>query len=80
MEESPTKVLEVRSDNYVSRPIHYREDSMLLYGPKIPVDPKNSKDKFFEIILHKPFTESTHQMYRLVMKITLIIHCRRTMM
>ncbi|KAI8426055.1 hypothetical protein MSG28_005021 [Choristoneura fumiferana] len=64
-EESPTKVLEVRSDNYISRPIHYREDSMLLYGPKFPMDTKNSKDKYFEIILHKQFTESTHQMYRL---------------
>ncbi|XP_049874169.1 85/88 kDa calcium-independent phospholipase A2 [Pectinophora gossypiella] len=64
-EESPTKVLEVRSDNYLSRPIHYREDSMLLYGPKIPPDSKNSKDKYFEIVLHKPFTESLHQMYSL---------------
>ncbi|XP_073946905.1 85/88 kDa calcium-independent phospholipase A2-like [Choristoneura fumiferana] len=64
-EESPTKVLEVRSDNYISRPIHYREDSMLLYGPKFPMDTKNSKDKYFEIILHKQFTESTHQMYSL---------------
>lgn len=62
-EESPTKVLEVRSDNYISRPIHYREDSMLLYGPKIPPDPKN-KDKYYEIVLHKPFTESLHSMYR----------------
>ncbi|XP_063363554.1 85/88 kDa calcium-independent phospholipase A2 [Cydia amplana] len=64
-EESPTKVIEVRSDNYVSRPIHYREDSMLLYGPKIQDSKNNSKDKYFEIILYKPFTESTHQMYSL---------------
>ncbi|XP_026746516.1 uncharacterized protein LOC113507792 isoform X2 [Trichoplusia ni] len=64
-EEAPTKVLEVRSDNYISRPIHYREDSILLYGPKNPPDSKNSKDKYYEIVLHKPFTESLHQMYSL---------------
>ncbi|XP_047993745.1 85/88 kDa calcium-independent phospholipase A2 isoform X1 [Leguminivora glycinivorella] len=64
-EESPTKVIEVRSDNYVSRPIHYREDSMLLYGPKLSDGKNNSKDKYFEIILYKPFTDSTHQMYSL---------------
>ncbi|KAI5637886.1 ankyrin repeats (many copies) domain-containing protein [Phthorimaea operculella] len=63
-EESPTKVLEVRSDNYLSRPIYYREDSMLLYGPNAQEN-KNSKDKYFEIVLHKPFTESLHQMYSL---------------
>ncbi|KAF9823134.1 hypothetical protein SFRURICE_019614 [Spodoptera frugiperda] len=48
-EEAPTKVIEVRSDNYISRPIHYREDSILLYGPKSPNDGKNTKDKYFEI-------------------------------
>ncbi|XP_045526544.1 85/88 kDa calcium-independent phospholipase A2 [Pieris brassicae] len=64
-EDPPTKVIEVRPDNYVSRPIYYRDDSMLLYGPKIPNDGKNSKDKFYEIVLHKPFTESLHQMYSL---------------
>lgn len=65
-EESPTRVLEVRSDNYLSRPIHYRKDSILLYGPKLPPDSKNSRDKYYEIVLHKPFTESLHQMYRSV--------------
>lgn len=59
--EPPNKVLEVRFDNYLSRPIHYREDSMLLYGPS---ESKNSKDKCFEIVLNKPFTESLHHMYR----------------
>ncbi|XP_013146930.1 PREDICTED: uncharacterized protein LOC106109842 isoform X1 [Papilio polytes] len=70
-EEVPTKVLEVRSDNYISRPIHYREDSMLLYGPKIPQDTKNPKDKHYEIVLHKPFTESLHHMYSLFRSETL---------
>ncbi|KAJ8713641.1 hypothetical protein PYW07_014011 [Mythimna separata] len=70
-EEAPTKVIEVRSDNYISRPIHYREDSMLLYGPKNPPDGKNSKDKYYEIVLHKPFTESLHQMYSLFRSKTL---------
>ncbi|KAL0822332.1 hypothetical protein ABMA28_004431 [Loxostege sticticalis] len=64
-EESPTKVIEVRSDNYISRPVLYRKDSMILYAPKIPPDSKNTKDRFFEIILHKPFTESLHTMYSL---------------
>lgn len=67
-EEAPTKVIEVRSDNYISRPIHYREDSILLYGPKNPPDGNNSKDKYYEIVLHKPFTESLHQMYRYVIE------------
>lgn len=61
-DDPPTKVLEVKSESYVSRPVYYRDDCMLLYGPKIP-DAKNSKDKNFEIIMHKPFTD-THQMYR----------------
>ncbi|VVD00883.1 unnamed protein product [Leptidea sinapis] len=64
-EEPPTKVLEVRSENYISRPIHYRDDSMLLYGPKASSDKRNPKDKYYEIILQKPFTESLHQMYSL---------------
>ncbi|KAL4711460.1 hypothetical protein ACJJTC_005584 [Scirpophaga incertulas] len=64
-EESPTKVLEVRSDNYISRPVRYREDSMILYAPKIPPDTKNTKDKYYEIILHKPFTESLHSIFSL---------------
>lgn len=64
-EDPPTKVLEVRSDSYVSRPIQYREESILLYGPKLPADGKSTnKEKCFEIVLHKPFTESLHQMYR----------------
>ncbi|XP_060802658.1 85/88 kDa calcium-independent phospholipase A2 [Amyelois transitella] len=64
-EEAPNKVLEVRSDSYISRPIRYREDAMILYAPKIPSDNKNPKDKYYEIILQKPFTETLHQMYSL---------------
>ncbi|CAH0729964.1 unnamed protein product, partial [Brenthis ino] len=65
IENPPNKVLEVQSDNYISRPIHYRDDAMLLYGPKLPPEGRNAKDKYFEIVLHKPFTESLHQMYSL---------------
>ncbi|KAM3966114.1 calcium-independent phospholipase A2 VIA [Aphomia sociella] len=65
VEESPTKVLEVRSDNYVSRPIHIRKDSMILFAPKLPIDNKNTRDKYYEIVLQKPFTESLNQMYSL---------------
>lgn len=64
IEDPPTKVIEVRSDNYLSRPIHYRDDSMLLYGPVSTNDKKNAKDKYYEIVLHKPFTESLNHMYR----------------
>ncbi|CAG9794023.1 unnamed protein product [Diatraea saccharalis] len=38
---------------------------MILYAPKIPPDTKNTKERFFEIILHKPFTESLHHVYSL---------------
>ncbi|XP_045450931.1 85/88 kDa calcium-independent phospholipase A2 [Melitaea cinxia] len=66
IEDPPTKVIEVRSDNYLSRPIHYRDDSMLLYGPVSSSDKKNAKDKYYEIVLHKPFTESLNHMYSLL--------------
>ncbi|XP_050351529.1 85/88 kDa calcium-independent phospholipase A2 [Nymphalis io] len=66
IEESPNKVLEVRSDNYISRPIQYRADSMLLYGPSPPSERNNPRDKYYEIILHKPFTVSLHHMYSLM--------------
>ncbi|CAH2090871.1 unnamed protein product [Euphydryas editha] len=66
IEEPPTKVIEVRSENYISRPIHYRDDSMLLYGPGSSSDRKNAKDKYYEIVLNKPFTESLHHMYSLL--------------
>lgn len=62
----------MQSDNYISRPIHYRDDAMLLYGPKIPPEGRNTKDKQYEIILHKPFTESLHHMYRLVIKFLIL--------
>lgn len=32
----------------------------------MPPNTKNSKDKYYEIVLHKPFTESLHHMYRFV--------------
>lgn len=44
---------------------------MLLYGPKIPNDGKNPKDKYYEIVLYKPFTENLHQMYSLLRSETL---------
>ncbi|CAH0398863.1 unnamed protein product [Chilo suppressalis] len=64
-EDTPTKVLEVRSDRYISRPVRYREDSMLLYAPSNPPDSKNSTERFFEIILHKPVAENHNHMYSL---------------
>ncbi|XP_047534908.1 85/88 kDa calcium-independent phospholipase A2 [Vanessa atalanta] len=66
IEEPPNKVLEVRSDNYISRPIQQRADSMLLYGPTASSDRNNPRDKYYEIILHKPFTVSMHHMYSLL--------------
>ncbi|XP_041987671.1 85/88 kDa calcium-independent phospholipase A2 [Aricia agestis] len=67
VEEPPTKVIEVRADSYVSRHVHCRDDSMQVYAPKTPPDSRNnnSRDKYYEIVLQKPFTESIDQMYSL---------------
>lgn len=61
--DQPTKVQEVKSDAYTSRHILSREDSLVLYQPG-PSTGKRDK-AYFEIVLHRPFTESLDQAYSL---------------
>lgn len=56
----PNKVLEVKPEQYGNRTIYCREDGIVLYGS----DDKQ-KEKY-EIVLHRPCTETLHQAYRFV--------------
>lgn len=58
VETAEDVVLEVRSDQYGSRHVHCREDGVVLYDPG-----EKYKDKY-EIVLHRPCTETLHQAYR----------------
>ncbi|XP_020288940.1 85/88 kDa calcium-independent phospholipase A2 [Pseudomyrmex gracilis] len=62
----PYVVLEVRPENYSDRHIHSREDGIVLYG----ASGSKSLDKF-EIVLHRPCTETLHQAYSLFRSATL---------
>lgn len=55
----PERVQEIKSDTVQNLPVILRDDSMLLYGP----DPKATKP-VYEIVLHKPFSESMNTSYR----------------
>lgn len=60
-EAPPTKVIEAKSDAYTARDIYCREEGMVLYAPQA----SNKKEKpRYEIVLHRPCTESLHQTYR----------------
>ncbi|XP_051170962.1 85/88 kDa calcium-independent phospholipase A2 [Leptopilina boulardi] len=59
VETAEDVVLEVRSDQYGSRHVHCREDGVVLYDPG-----EKYKDKY-EIVLHRPCTETLHQAYSL---------------
>ncbi|XP_056648135.1 85/88 kDa calcium-independent phospholipase A2 isoform X1 [Diorhabda sublineata] len=63
-EPQPNKVIETRPDLFTSRGIHCREDGLVLYTPAI-----NEKDKgiksHYEIVLHRPTTETLHQIFSL---------------
>lgn len=56
----PNVVQEVRPEQYSNRHIHSREDGIVLYGPG-----GKNQDKY-EIVLHRPCTETLHQAYRYV--------------
>lgn len=58
----PNVVQEVRPEQYTNRRIHSREDGIVLYGPG---ESKN-QDKY-EIVLHRPCTETLHQAYRYIL-------------
>lgn len=55
----PGKVQEIKSDTTQHLPVVLRDDSMLLYGP----DMRGTK-AVYEIVLHKPFSESMNTSYR----------------
>ncbi|XP_003702751.1 calcium-independent phospholipase A2 VIA [Megachile rotundata] len=55
----PNIVQEVKPENYSNRHILCREDGIVLYAPG---DRNNEK---FEIVLHRPCTETLHQAYSL---------------
>ncbi|XP_072748411.1 85/88 kDa calcium-independent phospholipase A2 isoform X1 [Anoplolepis gracilipes] len=62
----PNVIQEVRPEQYTNRRIHSREDGIVLYGPG---ETKN-QDKY-EIVLHRPCTETLHQAYSLFRSETL---------
>lgn len=64
-EPAPTKVLGTKADNYSDRHIHCREEGLILYAPQNNVNNKKEKSKY-EIVLHKPCTESLLYAYRFV--------------
>ncbi|KAL0102550.1 hypothetical protein PUN28_018087 [Cardiocondyla obscurior] len=55
----PNVVQEVRPEQYSNRHIHAREDAIVLYGP----GGKNQEK--YEIVLHRPCTETLHQAFSL---------------
>lgn len=55
----PGKVQEIKSDTTQHLPVILRDDAMLLYGTD-----GHSPKPVYEIILHKPFTESMNTSYR----------------
>ena len=60
---NPNKVLDVKSGQYSSRFIHYREETLVLYGPS---KERLRTEEKYEIVLHRPCSESLHQAFRLV--------------
>lgn len=54
----PSIVQEVKPENYSNRHIECREDGIVLYGPG------EKNEKKYEIVLHRPCTETLHQAYR----------------
>jgi calcium-independent phospholipase A2 len=55
---NPNKVLDVKSGQYSDRLIYRREEALVLYGA--------GKEGKYEIVLHRPCSESLHQAFRLV--------------
>ncbi|XP_028131353.2 85/88 kDa calcium-independent phospholipase A2 isoform X4 [Diabrotica virgifera virgifera] len=60
-EPPPNKVVETRPDFFTSRSIHCREDGLVLYLPS--TNEKGPKANY-EIVLHRPTTETLHQIFR----------------
>ncbi|CAG9771001.1 unnamed protein product [Ceutorhynchus assimilis] len=64
------KVLEIRSDTFAPREIQLREDGLVLYLPQKVIKNKNDKPAF-EIVLHRPTTETLVQTFSLYRSINL---------
>lgn len=60
-ENPPTKVVDIKLDAYTTRDICYREDGMILYSPS-GVSKKEKQN--YEIVLHRPFTETLNLAHR----------------
>jgi hypothetical protein len=60
---NPNKVLDVKPGQYSDRFIHCREEALVLYGPTKEGKPTQEK---YEIVLHRPCSETLHQAFRLV--------------
>ncbi|XP_015588619.1 85/88 kDa calcium-independent phospholipase A2 [Cephus cinctus] len=58
-ETAPNVVLEVKPDQYSDRHIHCREDSVILYKPGL------KKNNIYELVLHRPCTETLNHSYSL---------------
>ncbi|KOC68741.1 85 kDa calcium-independent phospholipase A2 [Habropoda laboriosa] len=56
---TPNEILEVKPENYSNRHIESREDAIVLYGPG------KKSEETYEIVLHRPCTETLHQAYSL---------------
>lgn len=54
--------MESKPDSFTQRGIHAREDGLVLYLPPLNI-PKGSKANY-EIVLHRPATETLHQIFR----------------
>lgn len=67
-EPTPTKVVEAKADSYSERHIYCREEALILYAPQDNVNNKKEKSKY-EIVLHKPCTESLIYAYRYVHRV-----------
>ncbi|XP_023312464.1 85/88 kDa calcium-independent phospholipase A2 isoform X3 [Anoplophora glabripennis] len=62
-EPLPNKVVETRPDIFTSREIHSREDGLVLYLP--PKNLQKGAKSNYEIVLHRPTTETLHQIFSL---------------
>ncbi|CAH1155338.1 unnamed protein product [Phaedon cochleariae] len=62
-EPLPNKVIETRPDSLSSRDIYAREDGLVLYLP--PLNLQKGAKSNYEIVLHRPTTETLHQIFSL---------------
>jgi hypothetical protein len=61
----PNKVLEIKNDGHVNGHILHRDDSMVLYAPIAVAGDKRDKP-IYEILIHRPMTETGNSSFRLV--------------